>query len=238
MLIRIGNTVPDIGNLPGPSNGGGGGGGGSLPKIDNLYSFEFDGVGSYMAISESNVISSSNTGSVSLWVKPSTLNANKSIVVFDNGGYRNYLSIYIRDYTTGEIGVQYRQDSPRVIYTKHTNNGVVSVGNWTHITIVHNSVEPKIYINGIDVPQTLILSAGNNSTLWWNNLLPKNINLGAFDINGYSPPTYFPGYIDEVSIFNTALTQEQVESIYNATTTGKTADLSSLSPVAWYRMGD
>jgi len=39
-------------------------------------------------------------------------------------------------------------------------------------------------------------------------------------------------------VFNTALTQEQIESIYNATTTGKTADLSSLSPVAWYRMGD
>jgi hypothetical protein len=36
------------------------------------------------------------------------------------------------------------------------------------------------------------------------------------------------------------LTAQEVQNIYDATTTGKTADLSALStpPVAWYRMGD
>ena len=50
--------------------------------------------------------------------------------------------------------------------------------------------------------------------------------------------SYADGYIDEVAIFSTELSETQVQNIYNATTTGKTADLSSLSPVAWYRMGD
>ena len=35
-------------------------------------------------------------------------------------------------------------------------------------------------------------------------------------------------------------TTDNIEEIYNATSTGKTADLSTLStpPTAWYRMGD
>ena len=43
--------IPDLSNLPGSSRPAGGGGippgPPSLPKIDNLYSFEFDGAGAY-----------------------------------------------------------------------------------------------------------------------------------------------------------------------------------------------
>jgi hypothetical protein len=48
------------------------------------------------------------------------------------------------------------------------------------------------------------------------------------------------GKIDEVAIFDYALDSDQIEEIYNATSTGKTADLSDMAtpPVAWYRMGD
>ena len=55
--------------------------------------------------------------------------------------------------------------------------------------------------------------------------------------------TYFPGSIDEVALFDYALSARQIkQDIYDATTTGKTADLNNISnltaPVAWYRMGD
>jgi hypothetical protein len=51
------------------------------------------------------------------------------------------------------------------------------------------------------------------------------------------------GDIDEVAVFDYALTPKQIkQDIYNASTTGKTADLNNNSnltaPVAWYRMGD
>ena len=43
------------------------------------------------------------------------------------------------------------------------------------------------------------------------------------------------GKIDEVAIFDSALSAAQVLAIYNG---GVPADLSSLSPDAWWRMGD
>ena len=46
--------------------------------------------------------------------------------------------------------------------------------------------------------------------------------------------------MDEIAVFNYALDSGQVQEIYDATSTGVTADLDTLStpPVAWYRMGD
>ena len=45
---------------------------------------------------------------------------------------------------------------------------------------------------------------------------------------------------EKVAVFDYTLDADQILEIYNATSTGKTADLSSMAtpPVAWYRMGD
>ena len=41
--------------------------------------------------------------------------------------------------------------------------------------------------------------------------------------------------IDEVALFNTALSASDITSIYNS---GAPGDISSLNPVGWWRMGD
>ena len=47
MFIGIGNPIPEIANLPGPSRPGGGGGAFEYTAIDNSFSMEFDGISSY-----------------------------------------------------------------------------------------------------------------------------------------------------------------------------------------------
>ncbi len=69
------------------------------------------------------------------------------------------------------------------------------------------------------------------------------INLGCSRNTVTSYAEFWPGYIDEVAIFDYALSARQIkQDIYNGTTSGKTADLNNISnltaPVAWYRMGD
>ena len=87
----------------------------------------------------------------------------------------------------------------------------------------------SLYINA-GTPVTNTITSFQASTL-------KNLRIGASEVlSGFNTD----GKIDEVGIFNAALTATDVQSIYNATTTGKTADLNDLStpPIAWYRMGD
>ena len=61
----------------------------------------------------------------------------------------------------------------------------------------------------------------------------------ATNVTAYSS-YLFEGNIDELAIFDYALTASDVDDIFNATSTGKTADLSEMDtpPTAWYRMGD
>ena len=71
-------------------------------------------------------------------------------------------------------------------------------------------------------------------------------NVGNLTIGrrSYANSGFFRGLIDEVGLFNAALTSSQIEGIYNATAlvdgVVKTADLSVLTtpPIKWYRMGD
>ena len=45
----------------------------------------------------------------------------------------------------------------------------------------------------------------------------------------------FNGKIDETAIFNKVLTQAEVSQVYN---NGYAADLTSLSPISWWRLGE
>lgn len=101
--------------------------------------------------------------------------------------------------------------------------------SWTHIVMTYNgsggstSSNYKIYINGSEVNTT---TNNNYTTLNNSNSIGAANNGSLFRVNGL---------IDEVAIFNSELSASDVSSIYNS---GIPADISSLSPVGWWRMGD
>jgi len=109
--------------------------------------------------------------------------------------------------------------------------------NWHHLVFVNggDSGLLKIYIDGSEASLTTSGELGTSSL--FSSSIPNIIgdsNLGN---------SKFIGNIDEVAIFDYALSARQIkQDIYNGTTTGKTADLNNISnltaPVAWYRMGD
>jgi hypothetical protein len=55
---------------------------------------------------------------------------------------------------------------------------------------------------------------------------------GTMTTVGFVP---FSGLIDEFSAFDSVLSNTEITAIYNS---GVPADISSLSPVGWWRMGD
>jgi len=68
----------------------------------------------------------------------------------------------------------------------------------------------------------------------------SNLSIGS-TITSASYPGFFDGNIDELAIWNTALTSTQISEIYNATSTNLTKDLTTVSGSNlkyWNRMGD
>ena len=219
MLIGLGNTIPNIVNLPGQSGGGGGGG---LAKVNNVYSYEFDGSGSYFDAGNPTELQFTGDFSISGWFKSSSA-SNQRIVSKDDGTNRSYL---VQLQSTGVVrGTIFQGGSGEHNDSASGKND----GNWHHFVFTYeHGVGTKLYVdNGTPTVNSSATAVDND---------PSIVTIGASG-SGINP---WNGNIDEVGFFDVVLTQEQVESIYNATTAGKTGDLNALStpPIAWYRMGD
>jgi len=235
MFMGMGIPIPDLSNLPGSSRPGGGGtppGPPSLPKIDNLYSFEFDGVGSYFDAGDNDDFSFGNGTtdspfSISAWINMNDNSLFRIVNKYDTK-YE-----YQFDVLNGVLRFFVLND-PFTGYRGRTGS-TLNAGQWYHVVATYSGVGGsaaqngmKLYVNG----QNIVSSASTfgSYTAMSNTTAPLYI--------GRVTTSYANGKMDEIGIFNIELSEVQVQSIYNATTTGKTADLSSLSPVAWYRMGD
>lgn len=224
MFMGMGIPIPDLSNLPGASRpGGGGGGGGSLPQVNNVYSMEFDGSNNIIVDDSSGDLETANV-SASVWFKGNTQSVNFNYLMskVDNSGSKGY-AIYAGD-SNNKLSFFIWNGTSFVVTPLA---GVVMDNNWHHAVGTFDGANLKLYVDG-----SLYSSTTSASGIVYDG---GDLIIGA---QTTAAARSFEGKLDEAAIWNTALTQEQVESIYNATTTGKTADLSSLSPVAWYRMGD
>jgi len=198
-----------------------------LADIDNVYSMEFDGVDDYIDCGNTNAHASI---SVSVWFKATTSATYERIIQKGNnsGG------------STIGWGIGYSSSSDkieawyRVGLTQYDSKSTTTIntGSWYNVIFTYNndSVDPKLYINGALEP-TLAGTSGNFTSS------SDNLNIGR---KSGIAAALFNGLIDEVAVFDYVLDSDQVDEIYNATSTGKTADLSTMAtpPVAWYRMGD
>jgi hypothetical protein len=203
-----------------------------LADIDNAYSMEFDGVDDYMitaldGTSTGGILAASDSDvavSISFWFKTNNTSSTKGIWQWAN---------------------QLNDGSPMILFATSSSNNVrfyidgvyqtaktVVVSQWYHVVLTRTAADNtwRGYLDG-------------DSTPWFTKDDGGGIGArsSATDIyfgNGYNG--YAPCSIDEFAVFDYTLDTDQIEEIYNATSTGKTADLSTMAtpPIAWYRMGD
>ena len=210
-------------------------------QANNIYSMAFDGTNDYVNAGTSLFTGAIiNPISISCWIKTTVGSAWYGAIISKDlatNGNRNFLfqiasnNVYWQHSTNGN-GLS------SLIVNQSTYN--VIDGNWHHIVVTYEAgstsgtAEKKIYIDG-ELKATDPAATLNNIV----NTTSVPIEIGR---RGDSA-RYFDGNIDEVAIFDYALSARQVkQDIYNATASGKTADLNNNSnltpPIAWYRMGD
>ena len=201
-------------------------------QISNTSEMTFDGTNYFNAGNNSSLNWGSGNGTVSCWFKTS-YNAPGVQDLVINGSYAS----------GGKGYILYLDPSQRVgFYLDNNSNpsGVLSTssvndGDWHHVVGVRDSGTMKLYLDGSEV------ATGTDNT--GNIDISDPLIIGAGQAFGGSVGNFFNGQIDEVAIFNKALTADQIKfDLYSATTTGKTADIANNpnlpTPVAWYRMGD
>ena len=105
--------------------------------------------------------------------------------------------------------------------TTISNTGAFSSGSWFHLAVVRDSSDViTVYKNGAALSTTATASG----TFTPERIAHKTPN-----------PSNYNGFMDEIAIWDSELTSANIITIYNS---GEPNDISSLSPLSWWRMGE
>ena len=166
---------------------------------------EFNGSSSY--IDTTYTIPASSTYTISAWFKTSTTNTQEIIIAdFDASGSGLTVRFTLGFVSSNNFFINMGNGSSS--WSSYTTNALpYRDGNWHNIVTVWNGTNVKLYADGNTTPiadLTSTVSAGAAGT--------SPLNFGrAGDVSG----SYFNGSIDQVRIFNKALTSSEVTTLYN-----------------------
>ena len=182
--------------------------------FENEYSLDFDGVDDNVIVpynSTLDVVTAAH--SLSFWFKTT----DGSIQGLMEKGRNDELAVFLIN---------------KKIYWGGTNGyyggtTFVNDGNWHHVVCVATGTVTgsSIYIDGS------VVNTGNAKVQASANTDDFTIGMTADGNNEYQ------GNLDEIAIFDYALSASDVTSMYNSGTPNNLDDLST-SPVAWWRMGE
>lgn len=154
---------------------------------------------------------------VSAWVKPTSKQGHRAIIrewgatnpttfegamIFglgENGQTNDKLLFTVSNNTGGQLGIKTQTEVP--------------LNQWTMVTVSWNGATDttKIYFNGIEQPYDITSTTPHPQQTTDSNI-DMPVTVGAGFQNSTTPQFTFPfrGYIDDVKVFNLALTQKQV----------------------------
>ena len=165
-------------------------------RVDQAFSF--DGVNNYVSVP--GTYGGGSEATVDSWVRTTGT----------TGDFQAIISSTIESF----VHLQLNGNGNIVVYT---NTGRVDLpivaqtptGVWRHVAFSIKSGDSRLYVDGNLV--------GTNGQTFSTIIPTSNLLIGA----GYHNGRFFKGQIDEVEVFNRALTQSEIQSIVNAGSAGK-----------------
>jgi hypothetical protein len=189
--------------------------------------FDLDGTSGYVNVGDSSSLRAiTQTISVEMWVKPRKL-ASDSPVAYMYSRRDPLISESFNVYmlADGTLGVVLRTtSSPNSFGSKFESSpGVVKVGELQHIAATANSNTSVVqaYLNGINVP---LFNVSGPPSFSGNFFTVHHLYLGRrqeVKVEGRGGAAYFPGVMDEISLYSVELSQNQITNIFSAGLNGK-----------------
>jgi hypothetical protein len=166
------------------------------PKwVDGKFSkaLEFNGVDNYVSLTPGSSLNITDF-TLSSWIKGNTWTGNSPIVEKRTGEDGNY-GMWVLG--TGNLYGEFHGTAWRTLQTPDT----LSFSKWYHISFTYDRNQMKLYIDGV-------LKASGDQTET-PNTTANVLRIGTW----VSQTVFFDGIIDEVAIFNVALTEDEIKRI-------------------------
>jgi len=187
---------------------------------DYVFNFDADRID----IANGSTIARQQNISYSAWINATSLSITQYIVGNNSSSNKGTSIFLLNDVLVFQFG---NNTNDSYFNSKVSNlSTYVSANSWFHVAASWDGTDSKIYINGIErnswtptQPPTYTISG------WRDNFI---IGRRADSISGS-----FYGELSNIAFWNSGLTPTQVETIYN---NGSPNDISSLSPVSWWKL--
>lgn len=169
---------------------------------NSMKSFKFNGINSYLSGTDFHF----NTLSMGVWVKPT----NDSL----SAPYRYIISKNGQGSSEKEYGLFLASGMPcwqswsteDKLMVNICDSGSLKADSWSYLAVTMDSSSARIYVDGIEKNSGSI--AGMLKDITWPLEIGRNANPN-------SSGTYFNGNLDEVKIYDVALTAEEIKQEYN-----------------------
>jgi hypothetical protein len=200
-------------------------------KFEN-YSLSFDGTGYVEGVSDSDTLNNLTSLSVSMWLNQADVASFKYYLSIGNygGSPSDFLELYSHGTASRSFNVEGSIATSG--FQSFDFSSFVSNNTWFHLVLVWDSTQStatdriKIYIDGIlrgslsGVTSTFDTNGETKIGRTWRNT-----------------SNTFSGKMDYCSIFDYALTQAQVNYLYNSGTPQNPMAISGNAPIAYYPLG-
>ena len=196
---------------------------------------------------------------ISAWINfDSTMESFASGGIMALGGGIKNRTFYV--WGTGSsriLGYHSEYDSTDAIWKLFSQP--ISSNTWYHVALTHFAAsgeaaadrsQPKMYINGVEYsPQEHLVPAGNLENTAGAHYIGRSYSsaiAGGAGSSGEGAGHYYKGFIDEVSVWDTRLSADEIGRLYRNETLQQVAngpnDLADhpkySNLVSWWRMGD
>lgn len=180
-------------------------------QIDGALSF--DGNGDYVDFGDNSDFDSpshSNALTISAWVYPTVVSGNQGVVSKWLEDERAYLLQLNDDEVEFTLGYNNGNSFKQLI----TTSANLQTEQWCHLAGVYNGSNMAIYVDGTFVDEAAWSTAPSSTS--------ANVHIG--DLQFTTARRYFNGSIDDVRIYDKALSAEEIEELYQEGATPKASN--------------
>lgn len=184
--------------------------------------FSLDGSDDYVSIPHSPDLNPQNAITLDAWifvdsyVTPGNITNHPSIISKGNVGYLYDESYALYISPNGNLGFLINRDGTGPGRT-NILGPIIPLFNWVHVAGTYDGTTMRMYVNGQLVVSNLH-SGGMFYTPDYPVLIGKSERQN--DPRGLQS-SFFDGKIDEVEVFDCAITQPEIQAIFDADTAGK-----------------
>ncbi|PNQ72385.1 MAM protein [Hanstruepera neustonica] len=172
---------------------------GWAPEVVFERSIYFNGTTNYVDMEDALNLNPTEF-TMSAWVNANTNSNNKSIMSKRDVSYTEGYDFKLN--SSGKFEVSWKQPSGSIQVI--TSNTTIPKNEWHHLAVIYQGGTASLYIDGV-LDKQVNKSAPSNTT--------QSFYLGAAAKN--APQAFFHGNIDEVRVWDTALTLNQLRFIMN-----------------------